>query len=98
MKETSTLLSGMLECAVSLWAMKFRDLNWEEMQEIMRKSQDVLADKAADLLYRSKKKGDSADAFNATARAIAALSFCPGGVTAFGGHWENKFKPRRERL
>jgi len=29
-----------------------------------------------------------AETFNAVAKGIAALAFCPGGVTIFGRHWE----------
>jgi hypothetical protein len=37
-------------------------------------------------------KGDVevAEIFNGLARALAVLSFVPGGVTLFGSHWETK--------
>lgn len=31
--------------------------------------------------------GGTADGFNHLARGLAALAWCPGGVTAFGNHW-----------
>ena len=40
------------------------------------------------LLYGSCKKGEAAELFNKTARAIAVLSFCSGGITIFGMHFE----------
>lgn len=41
------------------------------------------------ILYR-RRPGESARAFNAVAKAIAALAFSPGGITIFGRHWEAK--------
>jgi hypothetical protein len=48
----------------------------------------VLAEKGDVLLFGSKQKGQAADLFNRLARAIAVLSFCPGGVHLFGRHWQ----------
>jgi len=50
----------------------------------------VLGEKGDVLLFGSKKKGEAADLFNRTAKAIAVLSFVPGGVTLFGCHYESK--------
>jgi hypothetical protein len=36
-----------------------------------------------------KKPGETAKVFNALAESIGVLSFAPGGVTAFGNHWES---------
>lgn len=36
------------------------------------------------------RPGEAATAFNALARAIAALAYMPHGVTLFGRHWEVK--------
>lgn len=40
------------------------------------------------MLFRSKRKGETADAFNHLAEGIACLAFAPGGVRLFGSHWE----------
>lgn len=48
----------------------------------------TLAERGDILLYRGGKKGESAEMFNATARAIAILAFSPGGIKLFGQHWE----------
>lgn len=40
------------------------------------------------LLFKIKDK--SAAAFNALAEGLAIMSFCPGGVTFLGNHWETK--------
>lgn len=41
-----------------------------------------------DILFRSKKPGDTAKAFNLLAESVALLSFCPGGVRVFGSHFD----------
>jgi len=42
------------------------------------------------ILYKSKKKGETAALFNRLVRAIAVLAFVPGGVRLFDSHWEAK--------
>jgi hypothetical protein len=49
-----------------------------------------LAHRGDVLLFGGGKKGEAAELFNKTARAIAVLAFLPGGVTLFGNHWEVK--------
>lgn len=45
----------------------------------------LLAEKGDILLYGdSKKKNTCAEVFNSTVKAIAILSFVPGGITVFG--------------
>ncbi len=41
-----------------------------------------------DLRHRSKKRGETAAAFEALAEGIACQAFAPGGVMAFGVHWK----------
>ena len=54
-----------------------------------RDASDALGERGDVLLFGgSKRKGEVAELFNALAHAIAVLAFCPGGVTAFGEHWE----------
>jgi len=42
--------------------------------------------------YKGKKKDKitTADIFNKVARSVAIMSFCPGGITLFGQHYETK--------
>lgn len=47
----------------------------------------TLAERGDVLLYGGKP-GDAGDLANSCAKSIAALAFCPGGVTVFGRHWE----------
>ena len=41
-----------------------------------------------DVLQFGGKKGEAAALFNKTARALAILAFCPGGVKFAGSHWQ----------
>lgn len=57
---------------------------WSEAKELG----DVLGEKGDLLLFKGGKKGEAAQLFNQMAKAIAVLSFMPGGVTIFGQHYE----------
>jgi hypothetical protein len=85
---TQSLLSISLSAAVPLWAMQFRDLSWDTLQSYLPDIIDMVASHGDNILYRSKKSGETAAAFNALAKGIAILSFCPGGVKVFGNHFE----------
>jgi hypothetical protein len=85
---TLCLLQATLEIAVPMWMERLR-LQGEEYRAARAHAlADVIAEKGDIILYRSKKTGESATAFNALAEGIAALSFQPGGVTVFGLHFE----------
>lgn len=95
----NTLLPEMLSMAVPLWIMKFQDLTDEERRDRLKE----LDMDGSDLCFRMeylfhKKPGETAKAFNDLAKAIALMSFCPGGVTTFGQHYEAKQKRERIRL
>lgn len=89
---SSELLAMSLSAAVPLWIEEFRHLSFDEIQKIARESAQVVAEKGDIIQFKSKKKGESAAAFNALARGIACLAFAPGGVTTFGSHWEAKLE------
>ena len=61
----------------------------EQFKELQGISDD-LGSNGDKLLYGSKKKGEAASLFNRTARAIAIMSFVPGGIDIFGMHFESK--------
>jgi hypothetical protein len=82
------LLRSSLELAVPMYISELRDMDPEQRLKLGREAADYIAHHGDDLLYRGGRKGDSAKAFNATARGIAALAFAPGGVTVFGLHFE----------
>lgn len=55
----------------------------------------VLAEKG-DVLLFGGKKGEAAGLFNGLAHAVTVLSFCPGGITIFGQHYEGGQQGRTE--
>lgn len=83
-----TLLSSTLQLAVPLWIDQMRRQPWEVIQERATICSQHIAEHGDLILFRGKKKGESAEAFNRLAEGIACLSFVPGGVKVFGGHWE----------
>lgn len=86
----SDLLQSALQAAVPLWAELLKRQPWAQVQGRAKECGQMIAEHGDHILYRSKKKGETASAFNALAEGIAALSFCPGGVTTFGLHFENQ--------
>jgi hypothetical protein len=88
MSETLALLQGSLSVAVPLWVDRIRP-NLDEERKHAPDLAQFIGEHGDIILFKSNKKGESADAFNKLARAIALLSFSPGGVTTFGLHFEN---------
>ena len=90
MTDDAILLRTSLEVAVQLWIQLLQARPWSTFPNQARCQVLValLAEHGDDVLYRSRKRGGSATAFNALAEAIATLAFAPGGVTAFGLHFE----------
>ena len=89
------LLEIAMPFAVSLVLIKIKsgsvpDVNLKEVSSL-------LANKGDNLLYRSNKDGETAHIFNETAKAIAFLSFAPGGVRVFNHHWETNIEDIPER-
>lgn len=80
-----TLLVVNLSCAVPIWIDHMRAWPWADVAAKVRECSQIIAAKGDVLQFG----GDgAAEAFNALAQGLAALSFAPGGVTAFGEHWE----------
>jgi hypothetical protein len=86
----STHLAISLSAAVPLWIESFvaKGMSFDEVLAVAKGASQIIAEKGDLILFRSKKKGETAEAFNALAKAIAAMSFVPGGVTTFGQHFE----------
>jgi hypothetical protein len=87
---TEALLKATLEAAVPLWIAQLRTRPWADIQARAATAAQVIAEKGDVILYKSKTKGESARAFNALAEGLAILAFAPGGVRAFGLHFEAK--------
>lgn len=81
---TMALLQASLGCAVSLWIDKLKSVSWAELEQRRARCAEIIAHHGDNILYRSKKVGETAEAFNALAEAVAILSFVPGGVKVFG--------------
>jgi hypothetical protein len=73
-----------------LWIEELKDREWEYIMKRARECSQVIAEKGDIILYKSKKLGESANAFNRMAEGVACLAFCPGGVKFLGQHWEAK--------
>jgi len=77
-----------LSAAVPLWIAEARRWSESEREAARRECLQVIAERGDEILYRSTRKGRSAEAFNALAKAVALLAFAPGGVRVFGLHFE----------
>ena len=87
---THSHLSIALSAAVLLRIEDFKQVSWRELDARRPYLLQMIANHGDDILYRSKRVGDSAKAFNALVEAIAILSFMPGGVKIFGTHWQSQ--------
>lgn len=76
-----SLLAISLSAAVPLWQEELKALPWSEVDKLREEAARVIAEKGDVIQFRSKKKGETADAFNHLAKGIAILSFAPGGVS-----------------
>ena len=90
---TDQELTKALEAAVPLHVMELRALPWVELQRMAQEAGQTIAEHGDLILFRSKKRGETAKAFNALARALAILSFVPGGVRFLELHFENATEP-----
>ena len=89
-----------LQLAVPLWIELLKKCGWNHILQRAKECSQVIAEKGDIILFRSKKKGESANAFNHLAEGIACLAFVPGGVKIFGSHWETTLDddiPERSR-
>lgn len=80
-------LIEVLRLAVPLHIYEIR--NWSVYNRIHEAQNcvDEVASKGDILQFGSKKKGETARAFNRLARGLALLAYQPGGVDFAGEHW-----------
>jgi len=88
--DAEILLPIALDAAVPLWIATLKARPWDDLVARGPMLTGLLGVHGDDILYRCEKLGGSARAFNALAETIAILSFVPGGVKAFGAHWESR--------
>lgn len=85
-------LGSMLQLAVPLYVERLKEKGGPDTEDF-KESQElssVLGERGDILLFGGGKKGECADMFNKTAKAIAVLSFVPGGISLFGSHFESR--------
>ena len=96
-----TPLAIAMATAVPLWIMRFQGVGGptnEQFKRVTSEASYLLAEYGDILLYPSSKghkkkkstKPITAEIFNRTAEAIAAMAFLPGGIDIFGMHIEVK--------
>lgn len=73
-----------LELAVTIEIDHLKQIPWAQVVKLGRAQADVIASKGDMILYRSKKQGETAKAFASLAKAVAVVTFLPGGVKVFG--------------
>jgi len=78
----------MLGIAVPLWIEKMKGMSDEDALSRAAECSRRIQDAGECVLFRGKKKGKSADAFNAVAEALAVMARCPGGVRFGPNHWD----------
>lgn len=84
----SDLLMLSLEVAVPLAIDEVRTWTPEERVAYCRQHADVIASRGDDLMFGSKKKGETGKLLVVLARCLACLAFSPGGVEFAGMRWE----------
>lgn len=85
------LLRSSLAVAVPLWIDRWKS-EGKTLDDLLPQASawsQIIAEKGDIILYRSKKKGETAAAFNALAQAIALMSLMPGGIKVFDVRFEN---------
>lgn len=92
------LLKLSLEIAVPIWIDQLRSSTFEERAWRAHRCAEVVGHKGDIILYRSSKKGETAEAFNRLAEGVACAAFQPGGIKCFGLHFEAPQGPTKAEL
>jgi len=84
----TTLLQLTLSLAVPLWIDEVRAWSIERRLERVKICGQVVAERGDIIQFKSKKKNETAEAFNRLAEGLAIMAFRPGGVTFMDLHFE----------
>jgi len=84
---TAMLMLVALQAAVPMWQIQLARSPWNHIAERAQICAQAVAEKGDVLQFRSKRKGETAEAFNRLAEGLACLSFAPGGVRFLGVRW-----------
>lgn len=85
----SELLRISLQAAVPLHAWDMQRMPLDHLLRLGPELSQIIAEKGDIIQFRGGKKGETAAAFNALAKALALLSFFPGGVRFLGDRYEH---------
>jgi hypothetical protein len=77
-----------LEAAVPLWIEKVRGLTEWERRKRRHTCAAFVGAHGDSIMFRTQNPQRTIDGFNRLAEGLALLAYAPGGVTAFGQHWE----------
>lgn len=84
------LLRMSLQVAVPLHAREMMRCPIDELVALGPDLAQVIAEKGDVIQFAGKKRGETAAAFNALAKALAIMSFWPGGVLFLGDRYEHR--------
>lgn len=82
------LLKISLSAAVPIWIDELKRRSLAYVQERAAICGQHVAEHGDVILFKSKKRNATSDAFNRLAEGVACLAFSPGGVTIFEMHFE----------
>ena len=89
------LLKLTLQAAVPLWIERLKHRPMVEIIARTRECGQVIAEKGDIIQFKSKKQGETANAFNHLAEGLACAAFALGSVTFLGMKFEHKKQTRR---
>ncbi len=93
-RSDSTLATRMY-AAIPLWVLHLQELDdaafWTTWRRWVAEANELPVSEA--ILYPDANPAEAEQHFTAYAKAIAALSFCEGGVPIFGRRWESRRPP-----
>ena len=93
-RSDSTLATRMY-AAIPLWVLHLQELDdarfWATWRRWVAEANSLPVSEA--ILYPDANHAEAEQHFTAYAKAIAALSFCEGGVPMFGLRWESRRPP-----
>lgn len=84
------ILKITLATAVPLYIERLSHKSYDEIMARARECGQIVAEKGDVIQFKSKKRGETAHAFNALAEGIACAAFAVGGITWLGMHFEYK--------
>jgi hypothetical protein len=87
-KQDRELLQLSLSVAVPIVIEEVASWSPERRITYCQENVDVITGQGDNLMYKSKKKGETAKVFNVLARCLACLAFQPDGVDFDGMHWD----------